>query len=1184
MSKIEDQLLKGDLGAGRNTPTLGPALNDLNEVSKNTAYQQATQTLGQATASTTPFEPRRISSQIIMEPVRAVEGLLELRDMNLQANQVLREGIASNTEQNINAVGTAVNGNTEQSLDGIRKLKESSLLSDRAELADISQGNVNIAPANRLTQVANNIQFVSDTNITQRAPFMQSVTDNYVVQSGNSINHISDHHYATGKDSTRIIEGDDLQRSGNRLRLSNRSETVALVDKATALGDMERVSTDYKSYATTHTNTSLNEMKLYSYGGMVARATNVDIIAAASPIGSEAADDNEEPAEIPVGRVNIYSSVPGGGLSGMTFSPEGMNSYALKSAFQGITHNHITAGPSIFQGAGSVFSLSGVMTLNTLPAIPDEIELNVDLIPHIPEFPKLPDLPNGCGDILKNTNTSDEPTQSDIEQSNPDGAQVPTESNDSTTTSGDTTSGATTPGGDAIGSLGEDIRRSISASKVTAKNPGKENIAKSATDTAKNPPALAAVEPAAVSSVASDVYLEREGETVGELTISVNTPLIDIAGDVQLEVQKVGEDLQQLGLSVSATQVTTLVNQVLTISRNNSIDAIAMLEGGTSQDLVPAELKQLFLNSPSLKTYIINEIKDALSLLSIGLLELSDLDTSARGLVVSDNSTDLARVYSLVSPALDRLYSSTGLSQYVDTTQLAQLGTSLLNGQELNEQTTDALIVNSISRNLSRTLGIDGADVTNKVYNLAKRLANREPDDEPIDVDKEITSLMSSLGTTLDSDLLKDAVYYKELGESIYNSAAVLADSISTGDIGSIIRGDGIKALLSGGLDKIIGENNTALIRAATDISRTGLALGKSLALMPSIVGALSGSAIQKIVQLIDIISCLDIVDQARDLVTAIGNINTQPNSSRPGRSGTTDTLDTLDTISLLPRLTQYTNTVIDLYNNGDEELKQEIIELIEGPINDEKLKQEIIELIEGLIDDEELKQEIIELIEGLIDNGDPVTLQESLPTTLIDLHNNGDEELKQEIIELIEGLIDNEELKQEIIELIEGLIDDGDPVTPREPLPTTVELLEGRWKLGVDECFRLPRLTLALADTQILLINTKLTWGLANPLLFYTQLELLPGRGDDLQIIVDSWTYDNNTLYPVQIDNSYTSSVLTYRITDYDWETNVGHAIYDGQYSYLRLIDDRGTIYTIPSTAIGGRLIPLISSSYLVK
>jgi hypothetical protein len=740
------------------------------------------------------------------------------------------------------------------------------------------------------------------------------------------------------------------------------------------------------------------------------------------------------------------------------------------------------------------------MTLNTLPAIPDEIELNVDLIPHIPEFPKLPDLPNGCGAILENTDTPEEPTQSDIEQSDPDGAQVPTESNDSATTSGDTSSGATTPGGDAIGSLGEDIRSSISASKVTPKNPGKENIAKSATDTAKNPPALVAVEPAAVSSVASDVYLEREGETVGELTISVNTPLIDIAGDVQLEVQKVGEDLQQLGLSVSATQVTTLVNQVLTISRNNSIDAIAMLEGGTSQDLVPAELKQLFLNSPSLKTYIINEIKDALSLLSIGFLELSDLDTSARGLVVSDNSTDLARVYSLVSPALDRLYESTGLSQYGDTTQLAQLGTSLLNGEKLNEQTVDALIINSISSNLNRTLGIDGADVTNKVYNLAKRLAKAndkaddEADDEPIDVDKEITSLMSSLGTTLDSDLLKDAVYYKELGESIYNSASVLADSISTGDIGSIIRGDGIKSLLSGGLDKIIGENNTALIRAATDIGRTGLALGKSLALMPSIVGALSGSAIQKIVQLIDIISCLDIVDQARDLVTAIGNISTQPNSSRPGRSGTTDTLDTLDTISLLPRLTQYTNTVIDLYNNGDEELKQEIIELIEGPIDDE------------------------------------------------------------------------------------------DTVTPREPLSTTVELLEGRWRLGVDECFRLPRLTLALADTQILSINTKLTWGLTNPLLFYTQLELLPGRGDDLQIIVDSWTYDNNTLYPVQVDNSYTSSVLTYRITDYDWGTNVGHAIYDGQYGYLRLIDDRGTIYTIPSTAIGGRLIPLISSSYLVK
>jgi hypothetical protein len=853
---------------------------------------------------------------------------------------------------------------------------------------------------------------------------------------------------------------------------------------------MERVSTDYKSYATTHTSTSLNEMKLYSYGEMVARATNVDLIAAASPIGSEAADDKEEPAEIPVGRVNIYSSVPGGGLSGMTFSPEGMNSYALKSAFQGITHSHITAGPSIFQGAGAVFSLSGVMTLNTLPPIPDEIELNVDLIPHIPEFPKLPDLPKGCGAILKNTNTPDKPTQSDIEQSDPDGAQVPTEPNDSTTTPGATTPGATTPGGDAIGSLGEDIRRSISASRVTPKNPGKENIAKSATDTAKNPPALAAVEPAAVSSVASDVYLEREGETVGELTISINTPLIDIAGDVQLEVQKVGEGLQRLGLTVSATQVTTLVNQVLTISRNNSIDPIAMLEGGTSQDLVPAELKQLFLNSPSLKTYIINEIKDALSLLSIGFLELSDLDTSARGLVVSDNSTDLARVYSLVSPALDRLYRSTGLSQYVDTTQLAQLGASLLNGQELNEKTIEALVLNSVSRNLSRTLGVDGAVLTNNVYNLAKRLANGEI----VDVNKEITSLMSSLGTTLDSDLLKDAVRYKQLGESIYNSAAVLANSISTGDIGSIIRGDGIKSLLSGGLDQIIGENNTALLRAATDIGRTGLALGKSLALMPSIVGALSGSPIQKIVQLIDIISCLDIIDQARDLITAIGNINTQPNSSRPGRSGTTDTLDTLDTVSLLPRLTQYTNTVIDLYNNGDEELKQEIIKLIEGPIDNE------------------------------------------------------------------------------------------DPVTPREPLPTTVELLEGRWRLGLDECFRLPRLTLALADTQILSINTKLTWGLANPLLFYTQLELLPGREDDLQIIVDSWTYDNSTLYPVQVDNSYTSSVLTYRITDYDWGTNVGHAIYDGQYGYLRLIDDRGTIYTIPSTAIGGRLIPLISSSYLVK
>jgi hypothetical protein len=638
-----------------------------------------------------------------------------------------------------------------------------------------------------------------------------------------------------------------------------------------------------------------------------------------------------------------------------------------------------------------------------------------------------------------------------------------------------------------------------------------------------------------------------------------------------------------------------------------------MLEGGTSQDLVPAELKQLFLNSPSLKTYIINEIKDALSLLSIGFLELSDLDTTARGLRISDNSTDLARVYSLVSPALDRLYRSTGLSQYVDTTQLAQLGASLLNGQELNEQTIEALILNSISRNLNRTLGVDGAVLANNVYNLAKRLANGEA----VDVDKEITSLMSSLGTTLNSDLLKDAVRYKQLGESIYKSAATLANSISTGDIGSIIRGDGIRSLLSGGLDQIIGENNTALLRAATDIGRTGLALGKSLALIPSMIGALSGSPIQKIVQLIDIISCLGIIDQARDLITAIGNINTQPNRSRPGRSGTTDILDTLDTISLLPRLTQYINTVIDLFNNEDKELRQEIIELIEGPIDDKKLKQEIIELIEGSIDDEELKQEIIELIEGsrsiddeelkqeiieLIEGSRSIDDEElkqeiieliegsiddeELKQEIIELIEGSidDEELKQEIIELIEGSIDDEELKQEIIELIEWPIDDEDPVTPRKPLPTTVELLEGRWRLGLDDCFRLPRLTLALADTQILSINTKLTWGLANPLLFYTQLELLPGREDDLQIIVDSWTYDNSTLYPVQIDNSYTSSVLTYRITDYDWETNVGHAMYDGQYAYLRLIDDRGIIYTIPSTAIGGRLIPLISSSYLVK
>lgn len=909
MTSIQSIISQADAVVGKVNPALQlPSISqDIVSTNSSAIRHHTSKLVGEAAATTTPseFRPRSISSQVLLEAMSAVSGASKLTEDTLNANQVISEGILPNVSGTIETLGNLGANGAISAKESIEKLKASTACSSKAEVNDIATGNVTIASANRTVISGNTTSILSDTNLITRAPYQQTIAADVVVQSNNSIVHVSDLHHISGKSASTTVDNEIIMRSKSHLRVSESSETLSRNEKMMAVEGIEQLSTNFVSYATTASVIGLNEVKMQSYGELEARGSNVSLVAA-PVLGIGGLDDLLSIGEdiISLGNIDLYSALPGGDINGFTVSAAGVSGVATSSTTYVLgTETRIAGGPLIYQSGPSVLSLGGVTTINTLPPLPIPPLLKISDILPIPELPSFPENFDPCAKPKPRATPTAPltPTENDTAPSD----TAPTDSSNQLPTFGV----EDLPDSPLEGNRSFSTTDIPSISRVegvkqqaTPRNRVSSPRPKSSDSTdPRNPPALPLPEqarPSAIAVTPSDVYLrkaEEPGVDSEALSISLNESPFDLTPALTFDNNSVSRIVSDLGLPI--TDIQELTNLI------NKLDS-GQLSSATG---VLADLLNTY---PNFKQRLEQEIQKRFAALAIGTLELeTTLLPLWKNITVSDNSQRKQTLLSKIAQQLPNLFNELGFNEFTDISSLATLGTELLNG-DVSSNTIDTVILNSVGRTLERVLGVSSSSLATATYKVAQQIAKGES----IDVASTISLLISSA-----SPALGQIANTVELGQQIYGIATSLASSVSRGDIASIIGGGNLNSIISSGLGSIIGDKNKALLNSSINLIESGFALGKTLSRLPSLIGSITSAGIPALLEIGQILTCLDLFSKVTDVVNDVSTLV----------SGKPSSVEAVNLLNQLPRVVQLFNTASQLFQQGDNNQQEELLNLL---------------------------------------------------------------------------------------------------------------------------------------------------------------------------------------------------------------------------------------------------------------
>lgn len=120
-------------------------------------------------------------------------------------------------------------------------------------------------------------------------------------------------------------------------------------------------------------------------------------------------------------------------------------------------------------------------------------------------------------------------------------------------------------------------------------------------------------------------------------------------------------------------------------------------------------------------------------------------------------------------------------------------------------------------------------------------------------------------------------------------------------------------------LSNIIGDKNKALLNSSINLLKSGFALGKTLSRLPSLIGSITSAGIPALLEIGQILTCLDLFSKVTDVVNDVSTLV----------SGKPSSVEAVNLLNQLPRVVQLFNTASQLYQQGDNNQQEELLNLL---------------------------------------------------------------------------------------------------------------------------------------------------------------------------------------------------------------------------------------------------------------
>lgn len=120
-------------------------------------------------------------------------------------------------------------------------------------------------------------------------------------------------------------------------------------------------------------------------------------------------------------------------------------------------------------------------------------------------------------------------------------------------------------------------------------------------------------------------------------------------------------------------------------------------------------------------------------------------------------------------------------------------------------------------------------------------------------------------------------------------------------------------------LSNVIGDKNKALLNSSINLLKSGFALGKTLSRLPSLIGSITSAGIPALLEIGQILTCLDLFGKVTNVVNDVSTLV----------SGKPSSVEAVNLLNQLPRVVQLFNTASQLFQQGDNNQQEELLNLL---------------------------------------------------------------------------------------------------------------------------------------------------------------------------------------------------------------------------------------------------------------
>lgn len=868
--------------------------------------------------------PRHISNQLLIEPLKALSPDSVINN-TIAGSSTMAKGFVTKATETLEKTAelsqTPDQVNNQELKDGLKAAgtKCATIAEQEANQAELAHGNSLTASYASQTIAANGLRFHSDTTIAARSPHFGLNTQDYHVQANNSAIVVADIHLNQSRQSVTLTDGAHITQAKTGLQISSEAhDTIsrnlrnAGVEQYTSMGKTNSAIADE-----TLIGVSGGNIQQTAYESISHRAAgSVSIVAAPGPKPeatiqasgesgesgeSEGSGESAEAAAELINEIHIIANDASSNLSAMSLSRIGALTASSSNAMIAAAETAVVSGTAgtatISQDynyigtpdAGMIVS-GGRVFVNTIPSVfaPAQIP-EITQLPSLPALPQLPtqDLSNCLPQELGGKDASETKSagnKGQILRIKPEKG-----SGDSTTPSpldeeapielipegGSTSNPRQIPR-----ALGGEVTSSVPGMSPS-KLPGvaaTDSADKAQSESLATASGSAALDTGALSGAAVNIYLEKQNETPGlNLSRAANSLPSNLKELMQnQEAVETAISAATRAASISPTLLESALSGIIPIQAlkefndPNLFRALSLVKDkletgltladfpeGVSSEVAEKAVK--LLNAyPDAAAPILSILDQVTALPAIGFL---DALTSVLGNLNLPGLDQLSGVLSL--PNLVSAGNVGGIvnlvSQYADlgpignilsSSSIQSLSQALFSGDLSQVQSAFGdLVLSQVSQHLpSEVSGAAGA-----IQSILMGIKSGES----VDSNALIGQIAGALGQITGSEEISRAT-------QIYGSLQGLIGSIQSGDITSALTGGNMQSLLS----TVLGARNAGVVGQVFSLIQNAMGTASAFAAVPQLMQMMGEHKIPMISQLASALSCLDLFNKVRNLLS----------------------------------------------------------------------------------------------------------------------------------------------------------------------------------------------------------------------------------------------------------------------------------------------------------------------------